>query len=258
MVVENDDGLPKLYLIEYHQNELRKANEVTRKTALCLCLAMLALLAAACDEGRPTQTPSSFLASTVTEEPTIALAPTVALELTVALPTMVVLEPAVTMEPTIESLPTAEMLPTVALEPTVAMETAGFDAPDPVEGLGDVQEALIGGQVFRLEVARTSQERAKGLMGREHLERDSAMLFVFAEEAQRSFWMKNTLIPLDILFLDSNGVVVDVQTMTPQPDAPDSELTVYPSAAPARYAIEMNAGLAKELGIEPGAQVLFR
>ena len=168
------------------------------------------------------------------------------------------MEPTITMEPTIETLPTAEMLPTVALEPTVAMEADGFDAPDPVEGIGDVQEALIGGQVFRLEVARAPQERARGLMGREHLARDAAMIFVFAEEAYRSFWMKNTLIPLDILFLDSSGVVVDVQTMTPQVGAPDSELTVYPSAAPARYAIEINAGLAMELGIEPGAQVLFR
>ena len=84
------------------------------------------------------------------------------------------------------------------------------------------------------------------------------MLFIFQEEAYRSFWMKNTLIPLDILFLDSNGIVVDVQTMTPQIGAPDSELTVYRSASPARYAIEMNAGLAQELGIGPGEQALFR
>lgn len=83
------------------------------------------------------------------------------------------------------------------------------------------------------------------------------MLFVFDAERQLSFWMKGTLIPLDILFLDSQGVVMDVQTMTPQPGAPDSELIVYTSAKPARYALEMNAGLAEALGIEPGAAVLF-
>ena len=75
MVVANSDGLPKLYLIEYHQNELRKATEVTRKIALCLCLATLALLAAACDESRPVETPPSFLAPIITEEPTVAMLP---------------------------------------------------------------------------------------------------------------------------------------------------------------------------------------
>ena len=150
------------------------------------------------------------------------------------------------------------MLPTVALDPTVSLAPAGFAAPDPVDGVWEISEALIGGEIFRLEVARTSQERSRGLMGRDGLNWDAAMLFVFEEEAQRTFWMKNTLIALDILYLDSKGVVVDVQTMTPQPGVSDSELTRYPSAAPARYAIEMNAGLAQELGVEPGAQVLFR
>ena len=249
---------------------------MTRKTALCLCLAGLALLAAACDESRPIQTPPGFLAPTVTEEPTVAMLPTAALEPTVVMeptyavePTVamqptVVMEPTFAVEPTIETLPTAAMEPvvtsepTVALEPTVVMEQGGFHVPDPVEGIGDVQEALVGGQVFRLEVARTPEDRARGLMGRESLARDAAMIFVYADEAHRSFWMKNTLIPLDILYLDSHGVVVDVQTMTPQVGVPDSELTSYPSAAPARYAIEMNAGLAQEYGIQPGAQVLFR
>ena len=241
-----------------------------RLPATCLCLAMLALLAAACDEGSITQTPPGFLAPMVTEEPTVAMLPTAALEPTVvveptyAVEPTVALQPTVVMEPTIETLPTVAMEPvvtsepTVALEPTVVMEPAGFHAPDLIEGIGDVQEALIGGQVFRLEVARTPQDRARGLMDRESLARDAAMIFVYADEAYRSFWMKNTIIPLDILFLDSHGVVVDVQTMTPQVGVPDSELTSYPSAAPARYAIEMNAGLATELGVEPGAQVLFR
>lgn len=83
------------------------------------------------------------------------------------------------------------------------------------------------------------------------------MLFVYETEQRLNFWMKGTLIPLDILFLDSNGIVVDVQTMTPQIGAADSELIVYRSAAPARYALEMNAGLAEALGVEPGAVVLF-
>ena len=94
-------------------------------------------------------------------------------------------------------------------------------------------------------------------MGQQRIPDDYAMLFVFDSEATRSFWMKGTLIPLDILFLNSNGVVVDVQTMTPQPGASDGELIVYRSAGPARYAMEMNAGLAEALGVAPGAVVLF-
>ena len=84
------------------------------------------------------------------------------------------------------------------------------------------------------------------------------MLFVYQTVMYRNFWMKNTLIPLDILFLDAKGVVVDVQTMHPQIGVADGALKVYPSARPARYALEMNAGLAEFLEIVPGVQVLFR
>ncbi len=84
------------------------------------------------------------------------------------------------------------------------------------------------------------------------------MLFVFSQEAPLNFWMKNTLIPLDILYMDSSGVVVDIQTMAPQPGVPDSELRSYPSAEPAQYALEINAGLAKSLGFAVGDQAYFR
>ena len=130
--------------------------------------------------------------------------------------------------------------------------------PDPIIGVGDVQEASINDQVFQLELARTEAERSRGLMDRETLPLDSAMLFVFEAESYRGFWMKNTLIPLDILFLDANGLVVDAHTMHPQIGVPDGELTVYSSARPARYAIEMNAGLIESLGVVFGTQVLFR
>ena len=106
-------------------------------------------------------------------------------------------------------------------------------------------------------MARTPSERARGLMERANLPQEDAMLFVFEAEEYRSFWMKNTLIPLDILFLDARGVVVDVQTMYPQIEATDGALKVYRSAQPARYALEMNAGLAELLEIAPGIQVLF-
>lgn len=129
--------------------------------------------------------------------------------------------------------------------------------PDREDGLGTVRELLIERHRFQLEVARTSSERLKGLMDRPSLPNDAAMLFMFPEERILSFWMKNTLISLDIVFLNSDGVVVDVQTMVTQVGVPDSQLIIYRSAQPARYAIEMNAGLGEELGIESGDQALF-
>ena len=133
-----------------------------------------------------------------------------------------------------------------------------FRLPDPVAGVREVHEALIEGHRFHIEVAGTPLERERGLMQRPNLPEDAAMLFVYDHEVFLRFWMKNTLIPLDILFLDAGGIVVDIQTMHTQLGDLESELKSYRSARPARYAIEMNAGLTKALKIMPGAQVLFR
>ncbi|MDA0989014.1 MAG: DUF192 domain-containing protein [Chloroflexi bacterium] len=173
--------------------------------------------------------------------------------------------PVVTLTRTPEPTPTATPAPSpspiiVATQTAVPLSDPleGFILPDPETGVWDVHEALVVGQQFQLEVARTSSERALGLMGRTSLPQEAAMLFVFESEEYRSFWMKNTLIPLDILFLDARGVVVDVQTMQPQIGVSDDALKIYRSAQPARYALEMNADLADALGIMPGAQILFR
>ena len=108
---------------------------------------------------------------------------------------------------------------------------------------------------FMLEVADTGEERARGLMNRPSLPEDRGMLFVWEEESERGFWMLNTLIPLDILFIDGEGMVVDIQTMVPEPGVPASELTIYQSAGPARYALEVNAGDAERCGIVVGDPV---
>ena len=127
-----------------------------------------------------------------------------------------------------------------------------------VEDATSVQQISLGGHVFELEIAATPEERARGLMHRESLPQDAGMLFIFSQESTLNFWMKNTLIPLDILYIDSMGVVVDIQTMETQIGAPTSELRTYPSAAPAQYALEINAGLAAALGFEVEDQALFR
>lgn len=105
---------------------------------------------------------------------------------------------------------------------------------------------------FLLEVADTPEERAIGLMGRESMERDQGMLFVFEEEQVLGFWMKNTLIPLDIIFIDSDQFVVDVQNMRPEHEIAPEPLPIYQSEGPALYAIEVNDGVAAECGIVPG------
>jgi uncharacterized membrane protein (UPF0127 family) len=99
-----------------------------------------------------------------------------------------------------------------------------------------------------VEIADNDAERARGLMGRTALAEDRGMLFVFDEEQTLSFWMKNTLIPLSIAFMDSEGRIVDIQDMKPLDDDPPH----YVSAEPARYALEVNQGFFEERGIKVG------
>jgi uncharacterized membrane protein (UPF0127 family) len=100
----------------------------------------------------------------------------------------------------------------------------------------------------RVEIADTDPERQRGLMGRTALPEDQGMLFVFGGEQELSFWMRNTLIPLSIAYIDSEGRIVDIQDMEPLDDDPPH----YVSAEPARYALEVNQGFFEERGIEVG------
>ena len=110
-------------------------------------------------------------------------------------------------------------------------------------------ESSAGDKVeLRVEIADDDAERARGLMGRTALAQDRGMLFVFDEEQTLSFWMKNTLIPLSIAFMDSEGRIVDIQDMKPLDDDPPH----YVSAEPARYALEVNQGFFEERVVEVG------
>lgn len=99
-----------------------------------------------------------------------------------------------------------------------------------------------------VEVARTPEEQQKGLMGRTSLDDDQGMLFIFETQRPLSFWMKNTLIPLDILFFDAQGAFVSSATMTPCTADPCKN---YPSAGLARYALEVPAGFMERKNIAP-------
>ena len=154
-IVRRHDGLWPLFLLEYHDHVLQKAVELRRVAAVCLCLAVIAVLAAACDGNSATQTPVD------TPAPTNALTPTDT-PLPAKTPTPIKLPaPTDTSAPTLAPTPTVEIHPTAT--PT-ADALAGFSPPDPVDGVGDVHETLIGGQRFRLEVARTPvEQRARDL-----------------------------------------------------------------------------------------------
>lgn len=106
----------------------------------------------------------------------------------------------------------------------------------------------INGNVYTVEIANTQEKRSKGLMFRKSLPADSGMLFVFSYEDYRYFYMKNTLIPLDIAFFDSQLKIVSIKQMEPLDE------TTVPSDKKAMYALEMNKDFFNKEGIKVGDQ----
>ncbi len=105
---------------------------------------------------------------------------------------------------------------------------------------------------INLESAITDKEQMQGLMNREFLPKDQGMIFIYKDEKPRSFWMKNTLIPLDLIFIDSDNKIVDIKKDF-QPCKTDVCETY--TSKPAVYVIEVNAGIVDELGIEIGEKI---
>lgn len=102
---------------------------------------------------------------------------------------------------------------------------------------------------FSVDVVSTPADRERGLMFREELGRNEGMLFIFDNEGSYPFWMKNTLIPLDIIWIDSSGKIIDIREADPCTEDP---CFVYNHAGSAKYVLEINKGLSSELGIEIG------
>lgn len=117
-------------------------------------------------------------------------------------------------------------------------------------GLSTVSIDASGGDKVevRVEIADEPEEQAKGLMDRTSLGEERGMLFVYPDEQVRSFWMRNTLIPLSIAYMDAEGRIVDIQDMKALDDDPPH----YVSKEPARYALEVNRGFFEERGVEVG------
>jgi hypothetical protein len=114
----------------------------------------------------------------------------------------------------------------------------------------------LAGRRFHVEVVADEAGRTRGLMFRDALPADHGMLFVFEREEPLAFWMKNTRIPLDILYFDANRRLVSAAENTP-PCSAGNRCPNYPSKGMARFTLELNAGIARELDVQPGAELVF-
>lgn len=106
---------------------------------------------------------------------------------------------------------------------------------------------------FMVEVADTPKERAKGLMGVSKLPKQSGMLFEFEDSKIRNFWMKNTLIPLDIIYINEKYEITEI--LRNVPPCKTDECPTYPSNQPAKFVLEINGNLSNKLKIEPGQKI---
>jgi len=118
--------------------------------------------------------------------------------------------------------------------------------PASKKGFLDLQ---AGNRHIRAELADTPIERSTGLMFRTQMDENTGMLFVFPDDTPRAFWMKNTLLPLSIAFMDEHGVILNVEDMQPQTEAP------HPSRGPSKYALELNQGWFDHAGVGPGMTI---
>ena len=137
-------------------------------------------------------------------------------------------------------------------------------APGPESRPAETQPAredvVIAGELFRLELAADARTRARGLGGRDKVTDDGGMLFVFPDTRNRSFWMKDCLVDIDVMFLDSRGRIVAVHRMKTEPPqgpkesilAYEGRLKLYASTRPTRIAIELKTGSIDRLKLDTG------
>jgi len=107
----------------------------------------------------------------------------------------------------------------------------------------------IKGHTVRAEVANTTDSRRLGLMFRDQLPENNGMVFVYEAEGLHAMWMKNTLIPLSVAFIDKRGRIINIEQMAPQTE------DTHAAKAQAAYSLEMNQGWFKKRGIKPGDHV---
>jgi uncharacterized protein len=114
----------------------------------------------------------------------------------------------------------------------------------------------LNGKRFDVEIAEDDASRERGLMFRDSMPKEHGMIFLFPRAENQAFWMKNTKLPLDIFYFDANWHLVNVQKRVPP--CQFEPCPAYPSLGAAQYVLELNAGLADELAVKPGAALKFQ
>ncbi|MCW5800702.1 MAG: DUF192 domain-containing protein [Nitrospira sp.] len=138
----------------------------------------------------------------------------------------------------------------------VASSCAGWAADLPTETLIAVK--MPNGTVIQAELADTALKRAQGLMFRERLGDDRGMLFIFGDAQPWTFWMKNTKIPLDIIWMDAKKTIVHIERNTPICTRQDDGCPQYHSEEGALYVLELGAGRAAALQLQRGVKLSFK
>lgn len=121
-----------------------------------------------------------------------------------------------------------------------------------------VQIQLPGGVMIQAEIADTPKKRAEGLMFREHLPKNRGMLFTFGQAQPWIFWMKNTKIPLDIIWMNEKKQVIHIARNVPICTRTDDGCPQYQPNDPALYVLELGGGEAERLKLEKGSKLQFR
>jgi uncharacterized membrane protein (UPF0127 family) len=114
----------------------------------------------------------------------------------------------------------------------------------------------IKGHRYSVEIADDNAERSRGLMFRDDMDADRGMIFIHDAEEPQAYWMKNTKIPLDILYFDHARKLVSAQQRVP-PCSLGDQCPPFPSEGPALYVLELNAGQAEAIGLKPGDEIKF-
>lgn len=133
--------------------------------------------------------------------------------------------------------------------PALALAQGSTPAPASAGAATPRIQLTLDKQSINVELVATIESRMKGLMFREKMAKNDGMLFVFDEVGYHGMWMKNTLIPLSVAFIDAQGKILNIADMEPHSE------TTHSAAGPALYALEMNKGWFKQHGIGPGTVV---